>query len=79
MGATPQGNQVPPLEQDVNDDQAPVDPPHLTDGVISAALLQMDQAVTTQAQANREVVPRENQQVCTIASRLKEFTRMNPP
>ena len=30
-------------------------------------------------QANREVVPRANQQVATIAYRLKYLTMMNPP
>ena len=43
----------------------------------------MAQAVTTQAQsmktqANREIVPWPNQQVGTIASLLRDFTRMNP-
>ena len=28
---------------------------------------------------NREVVPRPNQHVGTMASHLREFTRMNPP
>ncbi|XP_015086975.1 uncharacterized protein LOC107030088 [Solanum pennellii] len=44
----------------------------------------MAQSITTQAQAiitqaNREVAPRENQHASTIASRLRDFTRMNPP
>ena len=47
------------------------------------AIFQMDQAITTQAQsiiaqANREVVSRENQHARTMASRLRDFTRMNP-
>ena len=42
------------------------------------------QAVTVQAQdmtaqANREIVPRPHQQVTTMASYLRDFTRMNPP
>ena len=52
---------------------------------------QMAQAITTQAQAvtvhaqamtaqaNREIVPRPHQQVPTMASCLRDFTRMNPP
>ena len=51
----------------------------------------MSQSITTQAQdattqaqamtaqANREVVPRVNQQLSTMASRLRDFTRLNPP
>ena len=89
--APPRGNQVPPLEEVPNDDQAPVNPPPLTDGDIRVAFLQMDQAITTQAQtfttqdqammtkANREVVPQANQHVGTVASRLRDITRMNPP
>ena len=54
-------------------------------------LAQMDQAMTTQArastvqaqtmtdQANRDVAPRPNQQVTTMASHLRDFTQMNPP
>lgn len=65
-------------------EQASVNPPPLTDGHIRAALIQLAQASTIQdhvmtAQANREVVPRPHQQVTTIASRLMDFTRMNPP
>ncbi|TMW99834.1 hypothetical protein EJD97_001873 [Solanum chilense] len=90
-GAPPRGNQVPPLEEDVNDDQASVNPPPLTDGDIRAALLHMAQAITTQvqavltqaqamtAQANREVVPRANQHVGSMTSHLRDFTTMNPP
>ena len=47
----PRGDQVPPLEEQVNYDQATVDPPPLTDGAVRAALFQMNQAITTQAQA----------------------------
>ena len=90
-GAPSRGDQVPLLEADGNDDQAPVNPPPLMDGDIRYAFLQMSQAITTQAQsittqaqsmttqANREVVPRANQHVGTMASRLRDFTRMNPP
>ena len=84
-------NQVPPLEEKVNDDQAPVDPPPLTEGAISDNLFQMTQAITTQAQVittqsqsrtaqtNREVVPQANQQVSTMASLLRDFTRTKSP
>ena len=48
-GAPPRGNQVPPLEEIVNDDQAPINPPPLTDGDIRVAFIQMAQAITTQA------------------------------
>ena len=30
-------------------------------------------------QTNREVMPRPHQQVTTMASRLRDFTRINPP
>lgn len=57
--------------------------PALRDGEVRAALFQMAQAITTHAQsitvkANREVAPPENQYATTMASRLKDFTRMNP-
>ena len=41
----------------------------------------MAQAITLlkMAQENREVVPRPHQQVNTMASRLRDFNRMNPP
>ena len=46
----PRGDQVPLLDEDMNDDQAPVNPP-LTDGAIRVSLFQIAQAITTQAQA----------------------------
>ena len=50
-GAPPRDRQVPPLEEDANMEQAPANPPPLTDENIRIALLQMDHAITTQAQA----------------------------
>ena len=83
-GAPPHGDQVPPLEKDANIEQAPFNPPPLTDGDIRAYLIQLDQASIVQDQAmtdqdNREVVPRPHQQLTTMASRLRDFTCMNPP
>ena len=49
-GVPPCGDQVPSLEEEVNYDQATVNPPSLTDENIRAALFQMAQAITTQAQ-----------------------------
>ena len=54
----------------------------MADGEVRVDLLQMAQAITTQAQAittqdNREVVPWENQHVNTMARHLWYFTRMN--
>ena len=90
-GGPPRGNQVPPLEEEFNDDQAPPNPsPLLTDGDIRDALLHMDQDITSQAhvvttqaqdmtaQENLEVVPRTIQHVGTMASHLRDITRMNP-
>ena len=50
MGAPSHGDQVPPLDEDMNDDQAPIDLP-LADGAIRVALFKMDQAITTQTHA----------------------------
>ncbi|TMX02272.1 hypothetical protein EJD97_022147 [Solanum chilense] len=90
-GVPPRGDQVLPLEEDANDDQAPVNTPSFTIGDIRASFLKISksiaiqaQAITTQAQAkttksNQEVVPRQNQHVGTMASRLIDFIRINPP
>ena len=83
-GATPQGNQVPPqVQADVND-QVPIHSPAMTDGEVRESLFQMSQAISNQcqaitAQANREVVLRENQHASIMATRVRNFTRMNPP
>ena len=49
VGDPPRGDQVPPLKKDANDEQAPVNPPPLTDGEIRDAFFHMDQAITMQA------------------------------
>ncbi|XP_015075375.1 uncharacterized protein LOC107019373 [Solanum pennellii] len=89
--APSRGDQVPPLEEVVVDDKAPTNTPPMTEAEMKAILTQMDQSITNQdqattvqaqamtAQANQEVAPRVHQQVSTMASRLRDFTRMNPP
>ncbi|TMW94811.1 hypothetical protein EJD97_009769, partial [Solanum chilense] len=77
------GNQAPP-QAPAAGVQVPVNPATLTDGEVRAALVQMAQAFTAQtqaitAQATREDAPRENPRANTMASRLRDFTRMNPP
>ena len=42
-------DQVHVLEEDVNDDHAPVNPPPLTDENIRVVIFQMAKAITTQA------------------------------
>ena len=71
MGVPPSGDQVPPLEEDVNDYQAPANPSHLTDENKRAALLKISQAMMSQS--NSEVVPKENEQVSTMASCLRDL------
>ena len=90
MGFPPRCNQYPPLEEDANDDQGSANPPSLSDWDIREAFLEMSQAITTQAQAgniqtqamttkaNQKMVPRVSQHVSTMASRLRDLTRMNP-
>lgn len=55
-GVHSRGVQVPPSEEYTNDDQALVDTP-LMDGSIRAALLQIYQTITTQAQATNAQAP----------------------
>ena len=47
----PCGDEVPSLEEDVNDVQAPFNPLPLTDENIRAASFQIAQGITTQAQS----------------------------
>ena len=83
-GIPPQGNKGAPQEQVRLGDQELVNPLAITDGEIRTNFLNMDKAMTTQSQAivaqeNREVAPCENQNASTMASRLRNFIRMNPP
>ena len=55
----------------------------MMDGNLRESLFQMAQSITTQAQAimtqdNREVVPRDNQHASTLASCLRDITKMIP-
>ncbi|TMW96555.1 hypothetical protein EJD97_007171 [Solanum chilense] len=80
--APPQKNQVPPLEQVTMGDKVPLIPPPIMDGEIREVFLNLAQAMTSQAmtaQVNREVGPNMAQHASTMASRLRDFTRMNPP
>ena len=65
-------------------EKAIVNPPPLTDGDIRAALIQLARASTVQAKAmtahaNQELVPYPHQQVTTVTSPLRDFTRINCP
>ncbi|TMX04116.1 hypothetical protein EJD97_011490, partial [Solanum chilense] len=76
------GNHVPPQAPFVAN-QVSVNPAGLTDEEVRNALLQMAQDITTgaqaiTAQAATEGSPRENPHAGTMASRLRDFTRMNP-
>lgn len=56
----------------------------LTDGEVRATLVQIAQAITTQelaitTPATREGAHRENLHANAMASRLRDFTRLNPP
>ncbi|WMV49973.1 hypothetical protein MTR67_043358 [Solanum verrucosum] len=80
-----QGNQAPQVSQ------APGNPQAMTDVEFRLAFLMLTQDMTAQAQAvttqaqgmtaqsNRDVGPRVNPNMNTMASRLRDFTKMNPP
>ena len=62
----------------------PVNPAALTDGEVRETVVLMAKAITAKAQsitdqATREGAPRENPHATTMASRLRDFTRMNRP
>ena len=64
--------------------QVPINQAVLTDGEVRAALVKSTQAIIAQtqaitAQATREDAPRENPDANSTASRLRDFTWMNPP
>ena len=61
-----------------------VNPTVLTDRKLRAALVQMAQTITAQThsityQATREGSLMENPHASTVASRLRDFTMINPP
>ena len=61
-----------------------VNPAGLTYGEVRTALVHMAQAITIQAQVvtaqvEQQGVPIENPPSSTIANRLRDFLRMNPP
>ena len=76
------GNQAPP--QSPSDGvEVLVNPAALKDGEVREALVQMVQAITTQAhgmttQATRVGASRKNPYASTMATKLKYFTIMNP-
>ena len=77
------GNQAPPPAPAARV-QVPINPAVLTNREVRKALVQMAQAMITQAQAitahaTREGAPRENPHASTMTSRLRDFARMNPP
>ncbi|TMX04848.1 hypothetical protein EJD97_004367 [Solanum chilense] len=83
-GVPPQRNHGPPQEQALLGDQDLVIPPYMMDGEIRTFFINLDQAMNTQAQSmaaqeNWKVGLRMNQNASTMASCLRDFTRMNPP
>ncbi|TMX04584.1 hypothetical protein EJD97_007267, partial [Solanum chilense] len=76
-------NQVPPQVPAAGMEMS-VKPNGLTDGEVRTALVDMAQPIIIQAhaktaQAEQQGVPRENPPSSTMASRLRDFTRVNPP
>ncbi|WMV24726.1 hypothetical protein MTR67_018111 [Solanum verrucosum] len=78
-GVPPQGLQGDQVRLGNQGNQVLVDPQAMTNEEVRSALLMMAQAVTTQAQTNRDVEANVNPNVITMASRLRDFVRMNPP
>ncbi|XP_015087034.1 uncharacterized protein LOC107030175 [Solanum pennellii] len=81
--AAAEENQAPPQAL-VAVEHVPGNPDGLNDGEVRNAFLQMEQDITTRAQAitaqsAREGAPRENPHASTKAIRLRDFTGMNPP
>ena len=75
-------NQVPP-QVPAAGMRMPVNPTRLTVGEVRRTLVQMAQAITLQAhamttQAEQQGVPRENPPSSTMASKLRDFTRVSP-
>ena len=90
MGVPPHDEQVPALEENTNVDQAPANHPPMMEAKMRDILAQMSQAMTTQAQsamvqaqamtsqANRDIAPCPYEKFTTMASRVRDFTQINP-
>lgn len=82
-GAAAKGNQNPP--QDVSEGVAMlVNLCGLTDAEVRESIVHMAQTIKMQAQSmtaqvNLQDVQEENPPVCSMAYRLRDFTRINPP
>ena len=81
--AAPADNQNPP-QAPAEEVAMPVNLVELTDAEVRASPAQIEHAITMQAQAmtsqvNRQDVQRKNPPVRSMANRLRDFTRMNPP
>ena len=89
--ASPHDELFPPLEEDANVEQALANPSTMMEAEMGTILSQMDQAMTIQVeamkvqeqamttQANWDISPHPHQEVTTRASRLRDFSQMNPP
>lgn len=73
--APPHGDQDPQLEEEVNVEQVSANPPPWMDEDIRAFLLLLAQASTLKSQVMTAQASAP-QQVSTMASRLRDFTRM---
>lgn len=73
--APPHGDQDPQLEEEVNVEQVSANPPPWMDEDIRASLLLLAQASTLKSQVMTAQASAP-QQVSTMASRLRDFTRM---
>ncbi|XP_049397305.1 uncharacterized protein LOC125861453 [Solanum stenotomum] len=74
-GVPPQGVQGGQSPLGVQENEVSVVPPNMTNGEISEDFLSLALAMTTQA--NRDVIPRVIDIESIVASRLRDFTRMN--
>ena len=91
MGAPSHDEQVPPLDENATVNKTPANPPPTMEAHMRSILSQMVQVMTTQAQAatvqaqamktqvNLDIALRPRQQVTTMASHLRDFSRMNHP
>ena len=78
VGVNQVPSQAPPAGMEMH-----VNPTGLLHGEVRKSLVEMSQAITLRAQAmtakaEQQGVPRKNPPASIMASRLRDFTRMNP-